>query len=130
VTTAPASHPEYAQLRVESDVSVPLAVIDVEASDALPPATPEALLLGDLRHPQLRLRAPISLVVEQEDKFVGIWYEPLEQMGCGEHLTAAVEDFQQTLSELYFTLRDDQDHLGAELARQWELLQSLVEERP
>ncbi len=96
----------------------------------VPSATPDRLLLGGLRHPRLRLYRPVSLTVEREDEHVTVWSDLLEEIGYGPHLTAAVEDFQETVSELYFSLKAEQERLGPEMRRLWEMLQGMVDERP
>lgn len=93
-------------------------------------ATPAEFLIDALRHPQLRLRAPLRVQVEREGEFVLVWNDQLRELGYGSYLTAAVEDFQQTLIELYFTLRGEQARLGSDMSRLWQELRRYVEERP
>ncbi len=93
-------------------------------------ATPREFTLGALRHPTLRVRVPFKLDVRKSSEGVTVWSNDLEEVGYGPYLTAAVEDFQQAVTELYLTLRDEQDRLGPDLARVWETLNRHVEERP
>lgn len=86
--------------------------------------------LGGLQHPRLRLRAPLTLSVTWADSLVSVLHEPTQLWGEGGHLTAAVEDFQRTLAELYLGLQEDQGHLGPALAEEWAALQQWIEERP
>ncbi len=99
------------------------------SQNAATSATPGTLVLGSLRHPQLRLRSSLPLRVEREHDFVTVWNDALEELGYGPYLTVAVEDFQKTVVELYFSLRSDQSRLGPEMARLWQKLQERIEER-
>jgi hypothetical protein len=95
-----------------------------------PPATPSEVLIGTLPHPNLRLRAPLRVEVQREDDAIGVWSPDLEEFGYGPHLTAAIEDFQQTLVELYLTLEEDRPNLGPAMIAQWERLEQAIEQRP
>jgi len=95
-----------------------------------PVVTPPLLLLSSLPHPQMRLRVPLRLRVEREGDLVSVWNEEVEELGYGPHLTAAVEDFQQTVVELYTSLRQDRERLGPALQVLWNRLEHLVEWRP
>lgn len=89
-------------------------------------ATPAEILLGCLNHPSLRLRKPIPLKIEREEgHVVAAWLE-LDEFGYGAYLTAAVEDFRQTLVEVYLGLEGDQENLGPELQALWRSLQEWV----
>lgn len=103
-----------------------LEIVDGE----VPSATPVRLRIGAVRHPRLRLSQPISLTVERDGEHVTVWSDALEEIGYGPHLTAAVEDFQDTVAELYFSLRGEGGRLGPEMRRLWETLQDVVGERP
>jgi hypothetical protein len=90
---------------------------------------PAELYIGSLPDPRLRLRIPLRVTVEEEDGVVSVWNSELEEVGYGSNRGAAVQDFQQTLVELYRTLENDQDRLGPEMERVWGLLQQLLDER-
>ncbi len=93
-------------------------------------ATPTDVLLGTLPAPELRLRAPIHLEVQREGDAVTVWSSDLNEFGYGPHLTEAIEDFQQTVIELYRTLEVQQSRLGPSMTELWALLQLLIERRP
>jgi hypothetical protein len=86
--------------------------------------------LGSLRHPRLRLRAPLDLAVTWHDPGVSVFDPQTGLWGEGEHLTLAIEDFQATLAELYSELRDSSDRLGPAMQDEWQALQQWVQERP
>jgi len=52
-------------------------------------------------------------------------------MGYGPNLGAAIEDFQQTLIELFLTLEADakENRLGAGMEQLWERLQHVIAQR-
>lgn len=93
-------------------------------------ATPTDMLIGSLPHPRLRLRAPIRVEIQREAGEVGVWSPDLEELGTGSHLTAALEDFQRSIVELYLTLSADHDRLGPGMTAVWRQLQNLVDVRP
>ena len=104
---------------------------DVPASAVIAEsATPREVILGTLPHPRLRLLAPIRLQVQREDGSVTVWAEDLEEVGYGPDLGAAIQDFQQTLIELYTTLDREHDRLGPGMAQLWRRLGQLIESRP
>jgi hypothetical protein len=85
--------------------------------------------IGTLPHPGLRLRAPLLVEVERQGDQVGVWSPDLEEFGYGSHLTAAIEDFQRGIVELYLELESQGANLAPALAATWERLQQFVEPR-
>lgn len=112
---------------VGSDVHPPTA--EYRPTDLLPADLPAEFVIGSLPHPLLRPRRPLRVTVGRENDDVTVWSEEFEEIGSGPYLTAAVEDLQQTIVELYLTLRDDQERLGPEMQRLWRIAQQHIEER-
>jgi hypothetical protein len=108
----------------EEDVAVDEPTAAIRQGDL-----PAEYVVNTLDHPSLGLCQPLRLRVEQENEFVTVWNEDLEELGYGTDLLAAVADFQDTVTELYCTLRDEQAQLGPAMARLWRQIQLLVEER-
>jgi hypothetical protein len=106
--------------------ATPLAVAPGTAPAGLPPD----FLVGSLHHPFLRLRRPVRLAVAQDEEFVAVSFDDIDEFGYGPYLTAAVEDWQQTIAELYLTLRAERERLGPAMADLWERLQTIIEARP
>src|SRR5438552_1508271 len=74
-------------------------------------ATPATIIVGTLPSPAIRLGKPLAARVERDEELVTVWCEELAEMGYGPHLSAAVEDLQQTVVELFFMLRDERSRL-------------------
>ena len=95
----------------------------------LPEATPQKFLVGTLFDDRLYLRLPIEVEMERE----GDWYiakcAQLEEFGYGYDPMEAVDDLRQTIAELYWTLKGEQDRLAPNLTRLWAHLQEVVVER-
>ena len=87
------------------------------------------MLLGALRDPRLRLKAPLPVEVNTENEYILVEYPAWGVMGYGTHLSAALIDLQQTITELFFTLKEDEDNLGGDLPGVWANIQQAIEER-
>lgn len=92
------------------------------------PALPETMLLGALRDPHLHLIVPLTITFERENNDIVAYCEELEEFGFGTHLTEAIEDLQAAIAELYFTLKEENDRLGSDLARVWDSLHQKTKE--
>jgi len=122
-------YPNEGELLYSKGQDAPVSVGRFAVVAEPPSATPPTLLLGNLNHPILRLRQPLALSVEREDHWIVATYPELDEFGYGGHLTEAVEDFRQSLIELYLTLKAEQDRLGPDLQKVWQRLQDLIQER-
>ena len=94
-----------------------------------PTPLPDHMLLGALRHPRLRLKAPLSVNLSAENEYIIAECPELNEFGYGPHLTAAIADLQHTIAELYFTLKEEQTRLGSDLSTLWATLQAKIQER-
>jgi len=103
-----------------------LAVTDEFSS--ISPTLPSTMLLGALRDPRLRLLAPLTITFERENNDIVAYCEELEEFGFGTHLTEAIQDLQVTITELYFTLKEDSSGLGSHLTRVWNSLSQKIKE--
>lgn len=90
---------------------------------------PATFTVGTLNHSLLRLRQPADLDVESCPGGVIVTLPTTGDWGVGPHLTAAVEDWQQTVVELYWTLQAEQGQLGPAMVALWAQLQTLIEVR-
>jgi hypothetical protein len=107
---------------------LPLFELPTEPIETVGPTLPSTMLLGALRDPRLRLITPLTITFEREDSDIVAYCEELEEFGYGTHLTEAIEDLQAAIAELYFTLKEENDRLGSELARIWDNLQQKIKE--
>ncbi|TEU10856.1 MAG: hypothetical protein E3J21_25075 [Anaerolineales bacterium] len=86
------------------------------------------LLLYSLRHPQLRLNSPIAVSLEDDGVQVIAAAYDLDVFGYGETEWEALDDLRHTITDLYFTLKDDARALGPMPRRVWEYLSDIIEE--
>lgn len=93
--------------------------------ETLPPT--EVTAIQDLRHPALRLAAPLFVTVQRGDKVI-VNNSDLDIFGYGDTESEAIDDFRQCAVETYFDLKADQDRLGPHLQRVWNFLSHMVAE--
>ena len=88
------------------------------------------LQLGDVLTDasSLRMREPLTLQMEQEGEFYIARCDELNELGYGMDPIAAVQDIRNTIAELYWKLKEDQERLGSDLASTWQRLSELVYE--
>jgi len=84
------------------------------------------LLLYSLRHPQLRLSSPIAVSLEDDGVQVIAAAYDLDVFGYGETEWEALDDLRHTITDLYFTLKDDARALGPMPRRVWEYLSDIL----
>lgn len=88
--------------------------------------SPKKLLLGFLRDGRLRVYSPISVNISKEEgNFIAEATE-LDEFGFGKNASEAITDLQRAIAELYLTLEAEQDKLGADLVRVWDILQKKI----
>ena len=115
----------------EYEATLPLPEERCWASKA---AETQAIALQDqatihsLLDPRLKLKRPIAIALERENEFYIASCNEFEEFGYGYDPTQAIDDLRQTLAELYWTLKEDQDRLSPHLARLWNRLQRVIEE--
>lgn len=88
---------------------------------ALPflPAPPAELLLGSLRDGRLRVQLPIKVKVTTEGKHIIAEAVEFDEYGFGTNFSEALIDLQHAITELYFTLDEEQDRLGSDIQSIW-----------
>jgi hypothetical protein len=95
-------------------------------------AIPDNLVIQTLIDDRIRLHDPLTLKIEKEGSFFVA--KPIEVLqtsfGYGDDPFSAVDDFRETLSELYFTLIQEQQEreLEPELARELQELNAIIDE--
>jgi hypothetical protein len=90
---------------------------------------PEKILLGSLRDGRLRVLSAIKVRLSVEgDHMIAEAFE-LDEFGFGANFTEAIADLQRTIAELYFTLEKEQERLGVDMQRVWNILQKKILKR-
>lgn len=105
-----------------------IPIREVRADAQIISAAHDQILIGSLLDTRLRMREPINVHMEQEGKFYLAKFDDLNEFGYGYDPIQAVQDLRNTLAELYWSLKAEQEHLGTDLANTWAKLQELVYE--
>jgi hypothetical protein len=104
---------------------VPIEPVNVDLALAMP----REILLGTLRDGRLRIISPLQLKLTYEGKHTIAEAVEVDEFGFGENISEAISDLQRTISELYFTLEQEQERLGVDLQRVWDILQKKILKR-
>jgi hypothetical protein len=91
-------------------------------------AVPLRVTIQSLLDRRLNMVEPLTLLIEQEGEFYIVQCEELKEFGYGYDPMDAVDDFRQTVSELYWALKEEQERLSPELYRIWERLTQIIHE--
>lgn len=102
-------------------------VIDANTMEILAAGLPVTVMLESLGDARLRVKEPIEVAVFAEGGQVIATAAGLDEFGFGDDLPDAIKDLQSALTDLYFTLEEEQGHLGKGLRRVWGVLQDKVE---
>ncbi len=92
-------------------------------------AVPQRVLFGALRHPLLKLRHPIPLHTERSERGVSVVWEEGQEFGHGDTFSSALDDFAQTIAELYLRLSSMRESLSGDLLQVREKLSHYIETR-
>ena len=98
-------------------------------TETRPSSRPERIHLGALKDPRYRLRKAIPLDVSVEESEVVLTWPEVDEFGHGETTSAALDDFGQTLRELYCQLHAPEVQLGADLQSVRQVLEEYIEPR-
>lgn len=90
--------------------------------------TRRPILLYSLRHPQLKLKEPLAVLLEDDGEQIIAYSYDLETFGYGDTEGEALDDLRQTVVDLYLSLKDNQDCLGPLPAKIWDYLSYIVTE--
>lgn len=99
-----------------------------EVTDNLGSAVHDQIQIGSLLDSRLRMREPLTLVMEQEGEFYIAKCDELNEFGYGADPIGSVQDVRKTIAELYWQLKENQDRLGSDLTKTWQRLSELVYE--
>ncbi len=115
-----AYYPQFQQISLSA--LVPIEYVNLD----LAPAIPREVLLGSLRDGRLRVHSPIKVKFAMEGRHIIAEAVELNEFGFGENPSAALVDLQRAIAELYFTLEEEQDHLGKDLQNVWTEIQEKI----
>lgn len=93
----------------------------------LPRLVDTEVLVGSLRDSKLRVRSPFSVKFMVEKPHVIAEAVEFNEFGFGDNWSEALADLQRAIAELYFTLEEEQEQLGADLQRVWASLQQKIQ---
>ena len=97
-----------------------VGLLVLDGPEALP--VPREFTLGSLRDGRLRVVEPIEVVQTAEDGKCVVETPELNEFGFGDNPSEAIADLQAAIAELYFTLNNEKDRLGPDLAAVWTTL--------
>jgi len=86
------------------------------------------ILLYSLRHPRLRLKEPLAVLLERDDGQVIAQSYDLDLFGYGDTESEALEDLRQTVADLYYELKESAGKLGPLPEKVWDYLKGIVSE--
>ncbi len=84
---------------------------------------------GTLLDDRLRLLRPLTVRIEKENEFFIAGCEYLEEFGYNHDPMSALDDLRVTIAELYWSLKEQQGRLGADLAQIWVRMKEVIAER-
>lgn len=101
----------------------------IQTSVTLTQATPKELEIGALLDDRLRMNNAINVIMEQEGETYIARCDSLDEFGYGETPSDAIDDLRMVIAELYWTLKAEHGNLSPDMARLWECLSELIEEK-
>ena len=101
-----------------------------QAPDLLKHSTvAEKLLFAPTIDGRLKITKPFEVTVERSEGTVTAHVEEINEFGYGSNSSEALYDLGKTLSELYFSLKDDADRLSPDLHSVWLKLNEHIQPR-
>ncbi len=91
-------------------------------------ASRKSILLYSLRHPHLRLKEPVVVLLEHDDGQMIAQAYDLDLFGYGSSESEALADLRQTIADLYFELKENVGKLGPLPEQVWGYLKDIVGE--
>jgi hypothetical protein len=94
-----------------------------------PEARPAHVLFAGLRDPRLRMAQAIPLDVTSEESTVVVHWPAINEFGTGDTLTAAIDDFSDSLRELYWHFSSSDVKLGEDLQKVKAIIEQYIQPR-
>lgn len=121
--------PQEPQDRAEDEAAGSPQELDAEhlSEEELPQLADTEVLVGSLRDGRLRVSTPFLVKYMVEEPQVIAEAPEFNEFGFGGNQSEALADLQRAITELYFTLEEEQERLGADLQRVWASLQQVIQ---
>ena len=84
--------------------------------------------IGSLLDTRLRMHRSLTLEIERQGDSYVAKCSALNEAGYGDDPSQAIQDVRRTIAYLYWELKEEQNHLGADLVNLWRTLSELVYE--
>lgn len=113
---------------VESQGSQPAVSLVVNHEVVSGSAYRNKIQVGSLLDQRLRMREPLTVNIEQGDKFYVAKHEELSECGYGDDPISALQDMRKNIAELYWRLKEDQQRTDQDSIRSWQKLSEIIYE--
>ena len=114
----------------DSEAGSSKQIIQIEMGESpasgIPATTPETIVIGSLLDDRLRMTADVTVNLEREAGHFIANFEGIQEFGYGLSPLEAVDDLRKTISELYWSLNEE-DALGSDLEDVRNILNDLIE---
>jgi hypothetical protein len=91
--------------------------------------TDEKVLFAPNIDGRLKITEPFVVTVQRHEGVVVAYVPEIEEFGYGSNSSEALQDLGKTLSELYFSLKENTDRLSADLRSVWLKLNAHIQPR-
>lgn len=105
-------------------------IIQIEMGESpaskTPAVTPQTIVIGSLLDDRLRMTADVTVNLEREAEHFIANFDGIQEFGYGLSPLESVDDLRKTISELYWSLKEEGE-LGSDLEDVRNILNSLIE---
>lgn len=95
-------------------------------SDNQPIAPRHAIQIASLSRPDLSLKSPMQIFVEQAGSEFVAYSLDIEEFAVGSDEQSAISELKASIAESYYILRDEQKSLGPLQIAHWKFLKNLI----
>jgi hypothetical protein len=92
------------------------------------PFNQKTVFMGDLADPTVALLLSLPVEVEFWPEHVSAYSHDLELFTAADDLPTALSEMRASIVELYFTLKEEKDHLGVLPQARWDFLSHIIKE--
>ena len=87
---------------------------------------PHHVMIDSLPDPRLRVQGTLILDIARDGDFYVASCDQFDEYGYGPDQNVAVQDACNSIIELYWELRENQDRLGPDMERTWQALSARI----